>query len=161
MELYIFRHGISEDGSPDPARQLTSEGREKTAAVAKLARRAGARPSLILSSPYVRARQTAQIAADELGFKGNILNVDSLAPHNKPEDVWRSLRDHADESAILVAGHEPLLSQLVGWLLHAPSLLVEMKKSAMVRIDVDSPRGGRVGPPHGMLRWMMVPRMTS
>jgi phosphohistidine phosphatase len=164
MELYIFRHGIAEDarpGSPDPDRRLTAEGREKTAAVAKMARATGVRPSLILSSPYVRARQTAEIAAHELGFKGKILNIDSLVPDSKPQDVWRSIRDHAGESAILLAGHEPLLSQLVAWLLNAPSLRVEMKKSALVRIDVESPRGGRVGPPHGTLRWMMIPRMTS
>ena len=164
MELYIFRHGIAEDGRPgrpDPDRQLTADGREKTAAVAKMARRTGVRPSLILSSPYIRAHQTAQIAADELEFKGNILHADSLVPDSTPEDVWRTIRDHAHEAAILLAGHEPLLSHLVAYLLNAPSLRVEMKKSALVRIDVDSPSGGRVGPPHGTLRWMMVPKMTS
>jgi phosphohistidine phosphatase len=164
MELYLFRHGIAEDGrpgNPDSARQLTDEGREKAAAVAKMARRTGVRPSLILTSPYQRARQTAQIAAEELGFEGNILSTDSLVPDSTPENVWRSIRDHADETAILLAGHEPLLSQLAAWLLNAPSLRVEMKKAALVRIDVDSPRGGRVGPPHGILRWMTIPRMTS
>jgi phosphohistidine phosphatase len=58
MELYIFRHGIAEEaafGRPDSARQLTDEGRKKTAAVAKMARRADVRPSLIISSPYDRA----------------------------------------------------------------------------------------------------------
>jgi len=164
MELYLFRHGIAEDGapgSPDSARQLTDEGREKTAAVVKMARKTGVRPTLILTSPYVRARQTAQIAADELGFDGDILNIDSLVPHSSPEKVWQSIRDHADETSILLAGHEPLLSQLVAWLLNAPSLRVEMKKAALVRIDVEAPRAGRVGQPHGVLRWMTIPRMTG
>jgi phosphohistidine phosphatase len=164
MELYLFRHGIAEDGdpgSPDSARELTDDGREKAAAVVKMARKTGVRPSLILTSPYVRARQTAQIAADELAFEGDILNIDSLVPHSSPEKVWQSIRDHADETAILLAGHEPLLSQLVAWLLNAPSLRVEMKKAALVRIDVEAPRAGRVGPPHGVLRWMMIPKMTG
>jgi phosphohistidine phosphatase len=126
-----------------------------------MARKTGVRPTLILTSPYVRARQTAQIAADELGFEGDILNIDSLVPHSSPEKVWQSIRDHADETSILLAGHEPLLSQLVAWLLNAPSLRVEMKKAALVRIDVEAPRAGRVGQPHGVLRWMTIPRMTG
>jgi phosphohistidine phosphatase len=164
MELYLFRHGIAEDtlpGSPDSDRELTDEGREKTAAVAKMARKTGVRPSLILTSPYLRARQTAKIAADEFGFDGHILNIESLIPTGTPEKVWQSIRDHADEAAILLAGHEPLLSQLVAWLLNAPSLRVEMKKATLVRIDVEAPRAGRVSPPHGVLRWMIVPKMTS
>jgi len=159
MELYLFRHGIAEDGRPgrpDSARELTDEGRRKTADVVKLARKSGAQPTLILTSPYARARQTAQIAADELGYKGHVLPIDSLVPHSSPENVWKDIRDHADEAAILLAGHEPLLSYTVAYLLNAPSLRVEMKKAALVRIDLESLRAA----PHGILRWMIVPRMT-
>jgi len=158
MEMYLFRHGIADDGAPgqpDAARELTDEGREKCAAVLKLARRAGVTPSLILTSPYVRARQTARIAADELGYKGHLVSIDSLVPHGTPENVWHDIRDHADQPAILLAGHQPLLSQLVAFLLNAPSLRVEMKKAALVRIDIDAFRGH----PQGTLRWMAVPKM--
>lgn len=159
MELYLFRHGIAEDGGPgkpDSARQLTDEGRRKTAAVAKMARGAGVDPSLILSSPYDRAVQTARIAADELGYKGHILQIKVLVPHGSPEAVWSEIRDHQSESSILLAGHEPLLSHLAAWLLSAPSLRVEMKKSAMIRIDADSTRAA----PQGVLRWMVTPALT-
>jgi phosphohistidine phosphatase len=159
MELYLFRHGIAEDGKPgrpDSARELTDEGREKTADVAKLAWKAGFRPSLVLTSPYARARQTAQIAAEEVGYKGPVLPVDSLVPHSSPENVWKDIRDHGGEAAILLASHEPLLGHTVGYLLNSPSLRVEMKKAAMVRIDIDSLRAA----PHGILRWMIVPKMA-
>jgi phosphohistidine phosphatase len=159
MEMYLLRHGIAEDGAPgtaDSARQLTVDGYQKTAALLQLARRTGVKPSLILSSPYVRAYQTARIAVDELGYEGDVLRTDSLVPGSTPENVWEELRAHADETSILLAGHQPLLSQLVGWLLNAPSLRVDMKKAALVRIDVDSFRAQ----PHGILRWMMTPRMT-
>jgi len=159
MELYLFRHGIAEDGQPgqpDSSRELTPDGRKKTADVAKLARKSGVRPTLILTSPYARARQTAQIAADELGYENDILPVDSLVPHSSPENVWKDIRDHADQASILLAGHEPLLSRMVAYLLNAPSLRVEMKKAAIVRIDLESTRAA----PHGVLRWMIVPKMT-
>jgi phosphohistidine phosphatase len=159
MELYLLRHGIAHNvqpGSFDAARELTPEGRQKTAAVAKAARKSGVRPSLILTSPYVRAHQTAETAAEELGYKGQLLQVDSLVPHGTPQAVWKDLRDYGGETAVLMAGHEPLLSQLTAFLLNTPSLRVDMKKSALVRIDLDS--FGSV--PHGTLRWMIIPALT-
>jgi len=159
MEIYLFRHGIAEDGEPgqpDSARQLTDEGRRRTADVMKLARRSGVRPSLILTSPYVRARQTAQIAADELGYKDPVSDIDSLVPHSSPEKVWSDIRGFENEAAILLAGHEPLLSRMVAYLLNSPALRVEMKKAALVRVDLESIGAA----PHGILRWMIVPRMV-
>ena len=159
MEIYLFRHGIAEDGKPghpDSSRELTDEGRRRTAEVVRLARKSGARPTLIVSSPYIRARQTAKIAAEELEYDGHILQSEALVPHSSPENVWKEIRDHADEPAILLAGHEPVLGYTVAYLLNSPALRVEMKKAAMVRIDVESLRAA----PHGILRWMMVPRMA-
>ena len=159
MELYLFRHGIADDaqpGGPDSARELTDEGRKKVADVVKLARKADVRPSLIVSSPYARARQTARIAAEELEYRGHVLPFESLVPHGSPEQVWQDVRDHADEAAVLLAGHEPLLGRLAAYLLNAPSLRVEMKKSALLRIDMEVVRPH----PHGVLRWMIVPKMT-
>jgi phosphohistidine phosphatase len=158
MELYIFRHGIAELGNAgrDAERELTDDGRKKTAQVVRLARRAGLAPSLIISSPYARAIQTARIAADELDYKGHIVQIESLVPHHTPEAVWSELREYRDETAILIAGHEPLLGHLVAYLLATPTLRVEMKKSAMVRVDVDGARAA----PHGVLRWMITPKLA-
>src|SRR5579884_4212348 len=160
MEIYVFRHGIAEDaaaGEPDSSRKLTDEGKEKTAAVAKMARAANVRPSAILSSPYVRAVETARIAARELEFEGKLITAPELAPHGSPENVWNLIRERREDDSILLAGHEPLLSRLVAYLLASPALQVEMKKSALVRIDVDSLRGA----PHGILRWMLVPKLAG
>lgn len=160
MELYLFRHGIAEMGGPgraDSERELTDHGRKKTAAVVKTARRAGLAPSLILSSPYARALQTARIAADELDYKGSIVQIESLMPHHSPETVWKELREYRDEAAILLAGHEPLMGHLVSYLLATPALRIEMKKSAMVRVDVDTVRPT----PHGILRWMITPKIAG
>jgi phosphohistidine phosphatase SixA len=105
----------------------------------------------------VRAVQTAEVAAKEFGWKGELLLLPSLVPHGTPEGVWSDIRDLRDESAVILAGHEPLMSQLAAYLLSAPGLIVDMKKSAMVRIDVAS-----LGPaPRGVLRWMIVPKLAK
>jgi phosphohistidine phosphatase len=155
MELYLFRHGIAEDakpGRPDANRPLTDEGRKKVAEVVKAARRAGVEPSLIVSSPYVRALETARIASEVFEYKGEIVRTEALVPHGSPEKMWAELRDYHEQTAIFIAGHEPLLSHLVSLLLASPALRVDMKKAAMVRIDVES--FGAM--PHGTLRWMIT-----
>lgn len=160
MELYLFRHGIAEDapaGRDDASRALTDDGKKNVAAVVRMVAKAGDTPSLILSSPYVRAMQTARIAADEFGYKGDIVTAKSLVPHGTPSGVWADIRDHRDEATILLASHEPLLSQLVAFLLNSGSMQVEMKKAAMVRIDVAS-----LGvAPRGVLRWMITPKFAG
>lgn len=159
MELYLFRHGIAEDAPPgrsDSSRALTDAGRERCAAVAKMAREAGVAPSLIASSPYVRAVQTAEVAAKEFGYSGDLVRLPSLVPHGTPDAVWSDIRELDDETAVLLAGHEPLMGHLAAYLLNAPSLQVDMKKSAMVRIDLAT-----LGPaPRGILRWMIIPKLA-
>lgn len=160
MELYLFRHGIAEDAQPgrrDADRALVDQGRKKCAEVVKAAKKAGLEPSLVVSSPYLRALQTAQVAVDELGYKGDTVKMDALVPHGSPETVWQELHAHRQESAILIAGHEPLLSRLVAYLLASPALHVEVKKAAMIRIDLET--FGRA--PHGTLRWMITPKLAG
>ena len=160
MELYLFRHGIAEDAPPgrsDSSRALTDAGRERSAAVAKMAREAGVAPSLIASSPYLRAVQTAEVAAKEFGYSGGSgCGCLLLVPHGTPEAVWSDIRELHDETAVLLAGHEPLMGYLAAYLLNAPGLQVDMKKSAMVRIDLAT-----LGvAPRGMLRWMIIPKLA-
>ncbi len=159
MELYLFRHGIAEDapsGSPDSARELTDEGREKVADVIRLVRRAGTQPAVIASSPYIRALQTAGIAAKEFDYDGEVYRLDSLVPHGTPERVWSDIRDFAHEPSVLLAGHEPLLGTLAGFLLNTPSLRIDVKKAAVIRIDIDVVKAH----PHGVLRWMVAPKLA-
>lgn len=157
MELYLFRHGIAEDakpGRPDAGRALTDEGKTKVAEVVQAARRAGVEPSLIISSPYRRAVETARVAVEHFEYKGEVILTETLVPHGYAERVWRELRDYGSETAILLSGHEPLLSHLVAYLLSSPALRVEMKKAGMVRVDFET----LSAVPHGTLRWMITPK---
>jgi len=160
MELYLLRHGIAEDappGHPDADRRLTAEGKKKTAEVIRLARRAGLEEPLVLSSPYARAVETARVAIAELGLKNEPVLTPALIPHSNPEAVWAELRDFNKERALLLSGHEPLMGHLAAYLLNTPGLRVDMKKSALVRIDVE----GLGYVPYGTLRWMLTPRLAG
>jgi phosphohistidine phosphatase len=159
MEIYLLRHGIAEDHAPsgrDADRRLTDEGRQKLRRVLERAHAAGVNPSLILSSPLKRAIETAEIAARELGYEGKIVRSDSLTPDSSPSDVGSEIRTHRDESAVLLAGHEPLFSATVSWMLGSTHAMVEFKKGALIRIDVASPSAE----PKGVLQWMITAKLS-
>ena len=156
MEIYLLRHGIAEEKSAtgrDADRRLTDEGRQKLRRVLECAHSAGVSPSLILSSPLRRAVDTAEIAARELGYEGKIVRTDALVPGSTPHDLWQELRQHRDEAAILLTGHDPLFTSAVAYLLGSSHHMVHFRKGALIRIDADS-MGAE---PHGVLEWMITP----
>jgi phosphohistidine phosphatase len=160
MEIYVLRHGIAEDarsGQPDSERALTDEGREKLRYVLKRAAAAGVAPSQILSSPYRRAVETADIAVEVLGYKGKVVKTRSLVPESSPQDAWNEIRSAKDETAVLLSSHEPFCSSMLAFLLGCPALQVDMKKAALVRIDCDH-FGAQ---PRGVLKWMLTPGLTA
>ena len=156
MEIYLLRHAIAEENSPsgrDADRRLTEKGCDKLRRVLKRAAAAEVEPSLILTSPLVRAVQTAEIAAQVLKCKEKILHTEALLPGSSPRDVWDELRNHKDETAVLLAGHEPLFSITTAFLLGSNRQMVDFKKAGLVRIDVTS-----LGPsPAGVLKWLITP----
>jgi phosphohistidine phosphatase len=159
MQIYLLRHGIAEDGRPghaDSERALTNEGRKKVRDVLTQAREAGVAPTMILSSPYRRAVQTAAIAADVFAYKEELLRTSVLEPGAAPRDAWEEIRVHKGEDQLLLVGHEPLFSSLGAFLLGSPTLLIDFKKGAVLRIDLE-----QFGPqPRGKLKWMLVTKLT-
>jgi phosphohistidine phosphatase len=156
MEIYLLRHGIAEDGGPavpDSERALTGEGKERLRRVLK---QAGVKPSLILSSPLKRAIETAEVAAEVLGYSGKVARTRALIPEASPFDAWDEVRAHKNEESILLASHEPLMSALAAFLLDSPALQVDMKKAALVRIDCER----IVAEPRGVLKWMLTPAVA-
>jgi len=156
MQIYLLRHGIAEDGKPgrpDSERALTDEGRAKLRRVLKRARTADVTPSLILSSPYLRAMETAEVAVEVLRYQGEIVQSRAFVPEVSPQEAWEEIRVHSKEESVLVASHEPLMSSMTAFLLGCTALQVDMKKAALVRIDVE-----RFGAePRGILKWMLTP----
>jgi phosphohistidine phosphatase len=159
MEIYLLRHGIAEEGRAggrDSDRALTAEGREKLRRVLKRASVAGVRPGVILASPYRRAVDTAQTAAELLEYRGEIVKTQALVPNASPQSAWEEICSRRTEEAILLASHEPLMSSLAAFLLSSPTLQVDMKKGALARIDCE-----HFGPePHGLLKWMLTAALS-
>jgi len=160
MQIYLLRHGIAEDavpGQPDSERALTAEGIEKLRRVLKRAASAGVAPGKILSSPFRRALETADVAVALLDYKGKVVKTAALVPDASPADVWEEIRSRKDERSILLSSHEPLTSSLAAFLLDSPALQVDMKKGALMRVDCDT-----FGPrPRCVLKWMTTPGVAE
>jgi phosphohistidine phosphatase len=158
MEIYILRHGIAEEaraGDSDAGRALTEAGREKLGRVLERARAGGVAPSLILTSPYRRAVETARLAGQTLGCR-KIVETGVLTPESTPEEVWDEICAHCRERSLMLAGHQPLLGMIVAFLLGTSALQIDLKKAALVCIDQE----GFTSAPHGVLKWMLTPRLV-
>jgi len=159
LRIYILRHGIAEDvrpGGSDGERALTREGEQKVRRVIERARHGKMAPSVIFTSPLRRAVETAAVASAILGDHAKTVTTDVLLPSGSPQRVWKEIRGVRTAELMLV-GHEPLLSSLAAFLLNCPDLVVEMKKGALLSIDVEEPSHE----PHGVLQWMLTPKLAG
>jgi phosphohistidine phosphatase len=157
-DIFILRHGDAEPrGSvPEADRPLTPKGKSDVERVVTLAFEKTSTPELILTSPYRRAVETAEIARGLLPGKPRLLETPSLLPQAQAEETWKELRSFAKTKQILLAGHEPHLSHLIAYLLGTPSLTLDLKKGALVRISLES----MTPEPHGELKWILTPALA-
>lgn len=159
MKLFLVRHGIALDGlnaevKTDAQRPLTAEGIEETELVAKGLKRMGVRLDLLVSSPLVRARQTAEIFSDVFKMEKPTEICDALSPGVDTPQLFRFLKAQKGE-AIALFGHEPDMGELVQILLGA-EFHVPFKKAGVCRIDLfDMPPSSP-----GVLKWFMPPKIS-
>lgn len=158
MFLYLVRHGIAVDRTdpkcpPDPERPLTARGVQKTRSAALGLRELGAKPDAILTSPYVRAAQTAEIFAEALGFPVEKIRVsETLKPGDNPAETVREIsRLRAKE--VVCFGHAPHLDMLIAYLAGARTAFTELKKSGAACLEQASAQG------RWELRWILAPKM--
>lgn len=158
MQLFLLRHGQAEDrraGGTDFDRALTAEGRAELARIARGLRRLEVVPDVILSSPLVRARQTAAIVAPVLGCEVEI--VDGLASGAGFDDILRVIEARSTAGFLMLTGHEPDLSTAAALLAGAPAGSLVLKKAGLIRVDLyGPPRAGA-----GRLRWLLAPRQLA
>lgn len=144
MKIFFMRHGVAGPAHgqiKDYDRALTDEGRSQLNLIAKAMQRLTIRPDVILTSPLVRARQTAEIIAPALDSR--LETAEELQPGCTLDDLQRLLRRYQHE-AVMVIGHEPDFSALVARLINADERGILLKKGGMIRIDVDGrPQAGR------------------
>jgi phosphohistidine phosphatase len=164
MRLLVIRHAIAGDretfaaetGRPDAERPVTSEGRKKMKAAARGLRLAAPDIDVLGSSPYVRARQTAEIVADAYD-QLPITEVSHLASGGSREGVLEWLRGQRAE-VVAVVGHEPDLGALIGWLVTGDAApFVTLKKGGVGLLEFpDAP-----GPGLAELRWLLPPKLLT
>jgi phosphohistidine phosphatase len=160
MQIYLLRHGAAEEakaGKSDADRALLQEGEKKLRRMLEMASQAGVQPTLMLSSPLKRAVQTAEIAQKALGYKGEILRTRALVPDATVKHVWDEIRVHRNESSVMLVGHNPLFSNLAGYLLGCAELQIDFKKGAMLRVDVES----FPAQPKGILRGYLTSKVAG
>jgi phosphohistidine phosphatase len=113
--------------------------------IAKGIQASGLSYDLILSSPYLRAKQTAEIVTQVLSTPEGVMLAETLTPEGNPRQLIEALRtDHHERQDVLLVGHEPYLSRLISTLLTGgPNLSVVMKRGGLCALDVDTLRFGR------------------
>ncbi len=157
MEIYILRHGIAVDRGTagfkkDSDRPLTKEGEEKMHQIADTMLAMGLKFDLILSSPYTRAEQTAQIVADTLDHE--VTFTKSLAPDANALELIAEINDEKPHSVLLV-GHEPDLSLLISVLVCGTSdSSFELKKGGLCKLTAETITFGRCA----TLNWLITPK---
>ena len=158
VALYLVRHAIAAERGPkwpdDGKRPLTHKGMARMRLVVRGLRRLGAEIDLVLTSPLVRAQQTAEILAEGLGTAPHVTVLKALAPGEPPSAVAAALATHPSARGIALVGHEPGLGELAAWLTSAREP-IEFKKGGVCRIDVAALPPGR----NGKLVWLALPKM--
>lgn len=149
MKLYFLRHGVAADAGPtgDAERPLTPEGVERMRREARGMRRLDIRLDVLLTSPLVRARQTAEITGRELGAKAR--QADVLAPGCDIAQLIDLLGAERVAERVMVVGHEPDFSTMICELTGAR---VEIKKGGLARVDLEALTAGA-----GVLVWLLPP----
>jgi len=144
MWIYLLRHGIAEDpgiGQADEDRSLTKQGRERLDGCRAAWRRLVKTPDIVIASPLLRARQTAEVFADAVGFDDELRIEPTVVPGAPTEQVVLQLESEllSRTDSVAIVGHEPHLGYLLGCLLtgHA-HMSLPLKKGMLVAVETDS-----------------------
>jgi phosphohistidine phosphatase len=153
MKIYLLRHGIAEDyhpGGSDKDRELTPEGIRQVEAVAGSLSRLQLKLDRIITSPYPRACQTAEIVAHILILQEQMAVDDRLAPGFHLGDLQAIVEDQARIERWMFVGHNPDLPIIAGQLVGGAA--IDMKKAGLIRVDTE-----HVEPGVGILEWVLTP----
>jgi len=164
MNLYLLRHGLAAEPdvqsfSNDADRPLTPKGKSKLWEIAEGMAALELAFDLILSSPYLRARQTAEIVAEALKARKRLELSDTLAPAGSMKKLIALLKKLEPSAGdVLLVGHEPYLSELIALLVAGQAgLSVVMKKGGLCKLSAASLHPGRCA----TLEWLLTPKQLA
>jgi phosphohistidine phosphatase len=158
MNLYLMRHAIAiepDENTEDSQRPLTEKGRKKLNKIARNLEKLELGFDLILTSPYLRTRQTADVVADTLNIKKScIVESENLTPPGFADKLVEEINAREAVENLLIVGHEPFLSQLIGVLVAGDaSLSLDMKKAGLCKLSIEQLSYGRCA----TLEWLLTP----
>jgi len=149
------QEAFAKTGQPDHLRPLSSKGREQMRAAVSALTELVPSANLIVTSPYTRAVQTAEIVRKAYGDKIRAETTDTLEPERGPGEFESWLRSQADADVVIAVGHEPHLSTLATWLMTgSDESHIELKKGGACLLLFAQ----RVKRGAGTLRWLMGPK---
>jgi len=154
MELLLIRHAKAIDGelyAEDGHRPLTADGRRHAQEVGAALAEEGISLDAMVTSPFVRAVETAELVACELGYEGALEVSATLEPGGRPQEIMDRVIMPRSVKRLALVGHEPSMGNLLSALLQKPGL--SMSKGAAVRLSWDGKRGKLV--------WVVKPKKLS
>lgn len=158
MKIYFLRHGQAgnrEDWHGDDFdRPLTTDGIKRMGREAETIGDLDLELDVIITSPLARAKQTAQIVADELDMEDRLVEDHNLGLDFDFDRLRNLIAAHRDAVAIMLVGHEPSMSRTIGQLIGGAK--IDLKKGGLARIDLASPSSGT-----GELVWLIPPRILA
>jgi phosphohistidine phosphatase len=159
LQLHLLRHADAGDPEAwtgdDAARPLSEKGVAQAERLATFLNGVRYRVDAVITSPKVRARQTAEIVADGLGLKGRVRDEERLAVGFDLSTIDAILADAGSPTRPVLVGHDPDFSEVLSELTGSADLT--MKKGAMARVDLR----GRIGSGRGTLRWLIPPDLLD
>jgi phosphohistidine phosphatase len=162
MDLYIIRHAwAGQFGDPqwpdDTQRPLTKKGRKRFAAMVGILSQRGMEPTLIATSPMLRCRQTAEILAEVLLEKPEIIERQELLPHGDLQSLLNWTAEQADHPQIAWVGHAPDVEQITSALIGRPEASIRFPKGAIAAVRFDAP----IQIAAAELRWLVTAKLLE
>ena len=158
MKLYFLRHGQAGDredwAGDDFYRPLTTDGVKRMEREAETIEELDLELEIIITSPLVRAKQTAEIVAKKLKMKDRLVEDHDLGLDFTFERLRDILAGHRDKKAIMLVGHEPSMSRTIGQLVGGAK--IELKKGGLAFVELASPSSGT-----GELVWLVPPKILA
>lgn len=162
LRLYLLRHGKSDWEAPsgdDHDRPLAPRGRRAAELIGRFLQWVGDPPGRVISSSALRARSTAELAAESAGWECP-LDLTRSIYEARPEDILEAIRRRGDRvESLLVVGHEPSLSQLASLLIGGGQLRLPTASLACIRFGCED--WSEVEPGKGELAWLIHPKLLA
>ena len=155
LTLYILRHAEAEpEARTDAERALTSKGRDQAKEVGRFCCEQNIYPALILTSPLVRAQQTAKLVCKELGDKSKLESAEFLSAGMNPERAFAHLNKFSDAGPLMLVGHEPDLSEFIAASIGGGSESIRLRKAGLAKLTLPEAKPGV-----GTLDFLLTPKL--